>query len=116
MPMLFGGALAGGCAASALLSLDCINPHQTGTLLILCMAGLFASTVRAPLTGTALLVEMTGSLHNAPAILATACLAACTATRLKSSPVYDSLKRRALEQQKARRPGLQQASALEINS
>lgn len=113
MPMLFGGALAGGCAASALLSLDCINPHQTGTLLILCMAGLFASTVRAPLTGTALLVEMTGSLHNAPAILATACLAACTATRLKSSPVYDSLKRRALEQQKARRPGLQQASALE---
>lgn len=100
MPMLLGGALAGGCAASALLSLGCVSPHQTATLLILCMAGLFASTVRAPLTGSALLVEMTGSLSNAPAVVVTAYLAALTANHLKSAPVYDSLKQRALNQKK----------------
>ena len=102
MPLLLGGALAGGCAASALLSLGCVNPDQTASLLILCMAGLFAATVRAPLTGSALLMEMTGSLSNAPAVIVTAYLAALTANRLKSTPIYDSLKQRALNQKKAR--------------
>ena len=110
MPMLLGGALAGGCAALALLALDCICPDQTATLLILCMAGLFASTVRAPLTGAALLVEMTGSLQNAPAIMVTAYLAALTANCLKSPPVYDSLKQRAVDQEKARQTRLDQTA------
>ena len=110
MPILLGGALAGGCAASALLSLECIGPEQGATLLILCMAGLFASTVRAPLTGAALLVEMTGSLHNAPAIVVTAYLAALTANCLNSPPVYDSLKQRAVDQEKARQAKIDQAA------
>ena len=112
MPILLGGALAGGCAASALLSLECIGPEQGATLLILCMAGLFASTVRAPLTGAALLVEMTGSLHNAPAIVVTAYLAALTANCLNSPPVYDSLKQRAVDQEKARQAKIDQAAGV----
>ena len=110
MPMLLGGALAGGCAASALLSLNCIGPEQGATLLILCMAGLFASTVRAPLTGAALLIEMTGSLHNAPAIVVTSYLAALAANCLNSPPVYDSLKQRAVDQEKARQAKIDQAA------
>ena len=110
MPMLLGGALAGGCAASALLSLNCIGPEQGATLLILCMAGLFASTVRAPLTGAALLIEMTGSLHNAPAIVVTSYLAALTANCLNSPPVYDSLKQRAVDQEKARQAKIDPAA------
>ena len=112
MPILLGGALAGGCAASALLSLECIGPEQGATLLILCMAGLFASTVRAPLTGAALLVEMTGSLHNAPAIVVTAYLAALTANCLNSLPVYDSLKQRTVDQEKARQAKIDQAAGV----
>ena len=110
MPMLLGGALAGACAASALLSLNCIGPEQGATLLILCMAGLFASTVRAPLTGAALLIEMTGSLHNAPAIVVTSYLAALAANCLNSPPVYDSLKQRAVDQEKARQAKIDQAA------
>lgn len=102
MPILLNGSLAGACAASGLLAADCISADQTATLLILCMAGLFASTVRAPLTGAALLLEMTGSFHNTPAVLVTAYLAALTANCLGSPPVYDSLKARTLAQEKAR--------------
>ena len=101
MPMLLSGALTGACTATALLALQCIEPNQSGTLLLLCMAGLFAATVRAPLTGAALLLEMTGSLANAPAALATAFLAALVANWLHSPPVYDSLKQRILRQKKA---------------
>lgn len=101
MPILLGGAIAGACVASILLSLSCISPDQTATVLIVCMAGLFASTVRAPLTGAALMIEMTNSFQNIPAVVVTAYIAALIANRLGSEPVYDSLKQRAVDQEKA---------------
>ncbi|MDO5483388.1 MAG: chloride channel protein [Desulfovibrionaceae bacterium] len=99
MPMLLVGALAGACGAWGLLEFACISPEQTGLILCLCMAGLFAATVRAPLTGAALLVEMSGAFSSIPAIVAVALLAAFTANKLGSPPVYDSLKERILAQQ-----------------
>ena len=65
-------------------------------LLVLGMGGMFAATVRAPLTGAALVVEMARCPLSAPAVLLTAVTASLVASRLGGEPVYDSLKRRIL--------------------
>lgn len=111
MPILLGGAIAGSCVASVLLSLACISPDQTATVLLVSMAGLFASTVRAPLTGAALMIEMSNSFQNIPAMVAAAYIAAVIANRLGSEPVYDSLKQRAIDREKAHQARLQREKA-----
>lgn len=102
MPMLGVGALCGACLHSGLAALpaDMLFLPAPGLTLTLCMAALFAATVRAPLTGAALLLEMTGAWHEPlliPVVVATAYVAAFTANACKSEPVYDSLKRRILK-------------------
>ncbi|WP_241159547.1 ClC family H(+)/Cl(-) exchange transporter [Desulfovibrio sp. ZJ200] len=111
MPILLGGAIAGACVASMLLSLSCISPDQIATVLLVSMAGLFASTVRAPLTGTALVIEMTNSFQNIPAVLVAAYIAALTANSLGSQPVYDSLKQRAVNLEKAHQARIKHGKA-----
>ena len=96
MPMLTAGGMAGACCASPLLAWGLIAPDQVPTLLVLGMAGLFAATVRAPLTGAALVVEMAGCHALAPLVVLTAYIAALAASRLGVEPVYDSLRRRVL--------------------
>ncbi|MBO4312793.1 MAG: chloride channel protein [Desulfovibrio sp.] len=97
MPMLLIGLMLGGIAAQLLLTHGLVEGGQCGLVLTLCMAGLFAATVRAPLTGSALLLEMTGAWANAPAVVAAALAAAFTANRLGSAPVYDAIKRRIMK-------------------
>ena len=70
---------------------------------VLGMAGLFSASVRTPLTGAALVMEMCGGFHLAPAVLLAAFAAAFTANALHSTPVYDSLKERILDQRRRRR-------------
>lgn len=97
MPMLLIGLMLGGMAAQILLTHGLVEGGQCGLVLTLCMAGLFAATVRAPLTGAALLLEMTWAWANAPAVAVTALMAAFTANRLGSVPVYDAIKRRIMK-------------------
>lgn len=97
MPMLAAGGMAGACCAAPLLACGLLDPGQTSTLLVLGMAGLFAATVRAPLTGSALVVEMAGCHAVAPLVVLTAYIAAFTASRLGVAPVYDGLRRRVLQ-------------------
>ena len=59
------------------------------------MAGLFSGTVRAPLTGTALVAEMSGAFQCLPE-MAIVAFPTVVASRVGSAPVYDSLKRRIL--------------------
>lgn len=104
MPVLLMGSLGGACLASGLQLAHFITPDQTATLLTLGMAGLFAGSVRAPLTGASLLLEMTGSFHNAPVVVLTAYIATFTANFLHSEAVYDSLRARCLAQCKTGGP------------
>ena len=97
MPVLLMGSIGGACMASGLHSAGVISPEQTATVLTLGMTGLFAASVRAPLTGAFLLLEMTGSFHNTPTVVLTAYIAAFTANALHSEPVYDSLRARCLD-------------------
>ena len=104
MPILFMGGMAGACLASAMLLFDLVAPDRAATILILCMAGLFGSSVRAPLTGAFLMLEMTDSYHNMVLVILAAYIAAFVADRLGNEPVYDSLRRRCVAQGKVRSP------------
>ena len=74
-----------------------------GLLTVACavvgMAALFSACVRAPLTGIGLAVEMTGRGDLTLQLLAASLGAMVVAMVLKSEPIYESLKRRMLEQE-----------------
>jgi CIC family chloride channel protein len=63
------------------------------------MATLFTACVRAPLTGIVLTVEMTGRGDLTVALLGASLLAMVVTTLLGSEPIYETLKRRMIEQQ-----------------
>jgi chloride channel protein, CIC family len=63
------------------------------------MATLFTACVRAPLTGIILTVEMTGRGDLTVALLGASLVAMVVTTLLGSEPIYETLKRRMIEQQ-----------------
>lgn len=58
------------------------------------MGALFAATVRAPLTGIVLVMELTGALEAGLTIILTCMMATFTAQRLGGQPIYHQLLRR----------------------
>ncbi len=92
MPMLCIGALLGAVCGQSLLALGLISPELWGAFLVYGMAGFFVSVVRAPLTGTALVIEMSGALSCLPGTILVAFTAFWTANALRCPPVYDSLR------------------------
>jgi CIC family chloride channel protein len=62
------------------------------------MGALFTASVRAPLTGIVLTVEMTGRADLTLGLLSASLTAMLVAMLLQSEPIYDSLKRRMLSQ------------------
>lgn len=68
-------------------------------LAVIGMAALFSACVRAPLTGIVLTVEMTGRGDLTLSLLGASLMAMVVAMLLKSKPIYETLKRRMLEQQ-----------------
>ncbi len=65
------------------------------------MGALFSASVRAPLTGIVLTIEMTGRGDLSLPLLAASLMAMVVAMFLKSEPIYETLKRRMLESQAA---------------
>jgi CIC family chloride channel protein len=61
------------------------------------MAALFSASVRAPLTGIVLTVEMTGRGDLTLGLLGASLMAMVVAMLLRSEPIYETLKRRMLE-------------------
>jgi CIC family chloride channel protein len=62
------------------------------------MGALFTASVRAPLTGIVLAVEMTGRADLTLGLLGASLVAMLVTMLLQSEPIYDSLKRRMLSQ------------------
>ncbi len=62
------------------------------------MGALFSASVRAPLTGIVLTVEMTGRADLTLGLLGASLTAMVVAMLLRSEPIYESLKRRMLSQ------------------
>lgn len=58
------------------------------------MAAIFAAIVRAPVTGTVLIIEMTGSFHHLFALLTASMTAFLIAEHFEVKPVYEMLMKR----------------------
>jgi CIC family chloride channel protein len=95
-PMLALGTLIGigfGSFGQALFPQAGLHP---GAFAVAAMGGLFAATVRAPLTGIVLVAELTASFELLPAIIVTCLSASITAQMLGSKPIYELLLNRML--------------------
>ena len=92
MPMLCIGALLGALCGQTLLASGLIPPDRWEAFILYGMAGFFVSMVRVPLTGTALVLEMSGALPCLPGVLIVSFIASWTANALRCPPVYDSLR------------------------
>ena len=106
MPMLAIGGMAGALAGTGFLEAGLVSSSTFPVFLVLGMTGLFAGTVRAPLTGIALVAEMSGAYTCLPEMIITGILAAFAANLLKSPPVYDSLKKRILRNHNAQKKNI----------
>ncbi len=77
-------------------------PHSTQLdvigMAIAAMGGLFTSTVRAPLVGVVLVMELTGSYDLILPVILTCVTANLTAHHLKGEPIYELLLERTLKQ------------------
>jgi len=95
-PMLSLGALAGLGFGLAIHEIIPLFDIHAGSFAIAAMAGLFAATVRAPLTGIILVSEMTASFELLPALIVTCMVASITTNSLGVRPIYDLLLDRTL--------------------
>jgi hypothetical protein len=86
--LILGGALG---AIAAKLAGAMVDPVLFDSFVVVAMAGYFAAIVRAPVTGTILLLEMTGSFDCLLPLIVVSITAYLTADLLKSRPIYDSL-------------------------
>ncbi len=98
-PLLVLGACSGALFANVLNHfVPALGLSPVG-FAVIGMAGLFTASVRAPLTGVVLSVEMTGRGDLTLGLLAASLAAMVVAMLLKSEPIYESLKRRMLAQE-----------------
>jgi chloride channel protein, CIC family len=93
-PLLLLGSLLGAIAAHLLQPVfPGLVPDGTGFAIAGAVA-LFTASVRAPVTGVTLLVEMTGASTLLMPMLAAACGAFVGASLMGSAPIYESLRTR----------------------
>lgn len=94
-PLLVLGAQAGLLGGLASLALP-FGQAEPAAWAVTGMAALFAATVRAPLTGIVLMVEMTESYSLILPLLAASFVAQGVADALRQRPIYDALLEREL--------------------
>ena len=90
-PMLLLGAVAGAVIGQGLAAaMPSLQPHTTA-FAILGMAAFFTGSVRAPLTGMILIIEMTGNYQQLLALGITCLIADLVAGALRDKPIYEAL-------------------------
>lgn len=95
-PLLVLGALTGSIFGHLLEQLQLIDGNLIQNFIILAMAGYFSAIVRAPITGSILIAEMTGSFTNLLPLSLVGLIAYTVAEGLRNEPVYDFLLHRLL--------------------
>lgn len=96
-PLLVLGALTGGVFGNLLSDFMGVDPVFIKNFVILAMAGYFTAIVRAPITGSILITEMTGSFTHLLSLSVISLPAYVVADLLKSEPIYESLLERLLK-------------------
>ena len=99
LPLLAIGALIGNIYGYAIVYFLHLDNTYIYSFIILAMAGYFTAVVRAPITGTILITEMTGSFNYLLSLAIVSITAYIIADILGSKPIYDSLLERILNKQ-----------------
>ena len=97
LPLLVIGALVGKLYASVGIGFFGINQEYGVNFIILAMAAYFTAIVKAPITGSILITEMTGSFRHLLGLMTISMTAYIVTELLKSKPVYDLLLARMLK-------------------
>lgn len=96
LPLLVIGALIGGVFGNVSANTTGISPEYINNFVVFAMAGYFTAIVKAPITGSILITEMTGSLSHLLPIIIVSMSAYVTSDILKGKPIYDQLLQRIL--------------------
>lgn len=114
LPMLVIGALSGSICANVLVSLQIIEPIYAANIIVIAMAALFSSSVRAPITGTVLIMEMTSSYQQLLSLAIASMVAFVIAELCQSKPIYEELLNRMLQKDKPLPAALEQRNVIEL--
>ncbi|MBR4908064.1 MAG: ClC family H(+)/Cl(-) exchange transporter [Acidaminococcaceae bacterium] len=96
LPMLVLGALVGSICAWFLTASQLMLPSHGANIIIIAMAAFFSASVRAPITGTVLICEMTGSFYHLMILGMASAIAYIVAQLCGSEPIYEALLMRSL--------------------
>jgi len=99
LPLLAIGALMGNVYGIALVHFAHFDSMYINNFIILAMAGYFTAVVRAPITGTILITEMTGSFSHLLSLAIVSIVAYIVADILGSKPIYEALLEKILHNQ-----------------
>lgn len=91
LPILTLGAVAGALYGAILMHFGWLQPIYVLNMMILGMAGYFASISKAPFTAIVLIAEMVGSMSHLVAMAMVALLAYLVVDFLGGEPIYESL-------------------------
>ena len=113
-PMLVLGAITGVLFTELVTLIHPAAPLDPSSVGLIGMAAFFTATVRAPLTGIILILEMTGNYHQLFPLLVVCMTAYITSERLRSKPIYDALLEADLQRQGVFREGQSEVAAFEV--
>jgi H+/Cl- antiporter ClcA len=99
LPLLAIGALIGNIYGVVIVPLFHLDSIYISNFIILAMAGYFTAIIRAPITGTLLITEMTGSFSHLLSLAVVSIAAYVVADLLGSKPINESLLERILHAQ-----------------
>ncbi len=100
LPMLVLGALAGKGVGEVLYSFGMLSGDYVLNFMTLAMAAFFTAVVKAPITGTVLIMEMTGTFSHLLALITICLTSYITADVIGSKAIYETLLERILDKNK----------------
>ncbi|MDX9977212.1 MAG: ClC family H(+)/Cl(-) exchange transporter [Candidatus Cloacimonadales bacterium] len=100
LPLLVIGALIGNVYGYLITSATGIDSVYINNFIVLAMAGYFTAIVKAPITGSLLITEMTGSFSHLLSLSVVSITAYLTADLLKSDAIYETLLARFIKENK----------------
>ncbi len=96
LPLLSIGAIIGAIYGTSVVNIFHLNPEYINNFIILAMAGYFTAIVKAPITGSILITEMTGSFNHLLSLTIVSIVAYVVSDLLHSEPIYETLLERLL--------------------
>ena len=96
LPLLVLGALAGDFYGQVLVAMGFFETGYSGNFIVLAMAAYFSAIVKAPITGSILIMEMTGSFEHMLSLIVVSMTAYVVADICKGNPIYEALLNRLL--------------------